>query len=447
MDVVYLFEHAARELDVACAVTHLLRQRGLRATIVQWPHGFHRVASLPTPKVVVLPFCYTAASFANCLLEWRTATYFNAAWEQLFYSGNEKAKSPRGTFATRHVVHHAWGDYTAEMLQQRGVPPEHIFVNGHPAYQLYEPPYAEYFPDRAAIAERFGLSARKRWVFFPENYNWAFYTPATLERFIMAGQRAEDVEAMRVFCDESLRAVLAWCVQLADMENVELIVRPRPATPAPEFRSYVESVIGRVPPHMHILQDGTVREWIRAADVVVSSHSTSLIEAAIARKPAFMLAPRDMPTVLAVDWHAKAKKIRSAAELVRAAFDADAADSLALADWAKSRVMARGDAIRNLARHLTAMVEGDVAVPPRLSRADAVLSRSIGPFPVPRTLLYGVRRVRHREIRRRPSGNVEPEYVPDLAGELEAEARIARWAEILSPAGPKREPMGTQQSS
>lgn len=443
-DVVYFFEHAARELDVACAVTHLLRQRGLRATVVQWPHGFHRVASLPAPKVVVLPFCYTQASFSTCLLEWRTATYFNAAWEQLFYAGNEKAKSPRGAFATRHVIHHAWGDFTADILRRHGVPSDRIFVNGHPAYQLYELPYASYFPDRAAIAERFGLSADKRWVFFPENYNWAFYTPETLRRFIMAGQRADDVEAMRVFCEESLREVLAWCVQLADRQDVELIIRPRPATPASEFRSYVERVIGRVPERMRILQDGTVREWIRAADVVVSSHSTSLIEASIAGKPAYMLAPRSMPQILAVDWHAKAPKIRSQSELVRAAFDADAADSLPLVEWARSRVMAHGDAIRNLANHLATMVRGDVPLPGPVSRADAVEVRKVGPFSIPRALLYELRRFRHRGHRRRPSAVVEPEYVPDLAGEREVEARIARWADILAGTQEEREAVGVQ---
>ncbi len=38
IDVVYLYENVAREMDVACAVTALLRQRhGVSVRIVQWP--------------------------------------------------------------------------------------------------------------------------------------------------------------------------------------------------------------------------------------------------------------------------------------------------------------------------------------------------------------------------------------------------------------------------
>jgi surface carbohydrate biosynthesis protein len=433
-DVVYFFEHAARELDVACAVTHLLRERGLRATIVQWPHGFHRVASLRQPKVVALPFCYTESSFATCLLEWRTAAYFNVAWEQLFYPGNEKAKRPRGAFATRHVVHHAWGDFNAAKLEGYGIPAQNIFVNGHPAYQLYELPYAAYFADRASIAERLGLSAEKRWVFFPENYNWAFYSAEMLRRFLAAGQRAADIEAMRAFCETSLHDVLGWCVDLVRNGDVELIVRPRPATPAAEFRAHAESVIGALPPGMHILQDGTVREWIRASDVVVSSHSTSLIEAAIAGKPAYMLAPQDMPAALAVEWHATVKKIHTAADLMRVVAQSDAADSSALTRWAKNRVMSHGDAIRNLADQIAAMAAGVIPLPPAVSRADAtpLTGRARFAFAGSRSLLYEARRIVHRRNRRSPSPAIAAHYLPDIAGEREVEQRIARWREILS---------------
>lgn len=432
-DIVYFFEHAPRELDVACAVACLLRERGVRTTIAQWPHGFYRVADMPTPAVVVLPFCYTENSFADCLLEWRDAAYFNMSWEQLFYPGNRNAKSPRGPFALNHVIHHAWGASYADWLQDRGVHSDNVFVNGHPAYALYDRPYRGYFDSRSELAEKHGLSRAKRWVFFPENYNWAFYSDQTLRRFIDAGQDPEHVTQMRDFCDRSVRETLQWCAQVAGTEEAEVIVRPRPATPLPEFRRFAEGVLDAVGAGLHFIQQGSVREWILASDVVVSSHSTSLIEAALAGKPAYMLAPEPMPDALVVDWHRHARRISNAEELKAAVRSGgeDLAESTELAKWARSGMMANGDPISGLADYLQELANGNRSAPPPVARRHAAPRGRLGRLGIPRAALFEGRRLLYRQRRRRPSERIEPEYLPDLAGEEEVEERIQKWSTLL----------------
>jgi len=427
-DIVYFFEHAARELDVACAVASLLREQGIHVRVVQWPHGFHKVSGQPTPKVVALPFCYNERSFAGCLLDWRQATYFNLSWEQLFYAGNEKAKTPSGAFALRHVIHHAWSDYYAQWLTGLGVPEANIFVNGHPAYAMYRPPYRDYFASRAELAQRHGLRAERRWIFFPENYNWAFYSPQTLQRFIDAGHQPSQIEEMRLFCDASVRATLHWCAEVAESTGVEIIVRPRPATPAQQFREFAMEVLGQVPQSMHIIQDETVREWVLASDVVVSSHSTTLIEAAVAGKPQFMLTPRAMPTSLKVDWHKLVPKISSVSELAERSQNAEEDSHTPLCEWADARLLGHGDPIIGLAKRLSQLADGALPVPPKVARRDAMLPGRMG---VPRAMLFEARRVLRRDLRRRPNNVVEPEYLPDLAGEREVESRIERWQDII----------------
>ena len=431
-DVVYFFEHAARELDVACAVACLLQERGIRTSVVQWPHGFHRVSAHGAPAVVALPFCYNERSFAGCLLDWRTSAYFNLSWEQLFYAGNEKAKSPTGAFALKHVIHHSWSDYYAAWLQERGVPSDNIFVNGHPAYALYREPYRAYFTTRDELAQQHGLDADKRWIFFPENYNWAFYSAETLQRFIDSGQSRAQIEEMKHFCDSSLRQTLEWCRQLAGNAGVEIIIRPRPATPLPQFRSFVEEVLGELPRNMHLIQAGTVREWVLASDVVISSHSTTLIEAAVAGKPHFMLAPEPMPAALAVDWHQKVRKIRTGAELVQVAMqpERDLAEN-PLRKWAEAKLLSRGDPIVGLAERLAMLARGEVAAPAPVSRRDAMLPP--GRFRLPAPILFEARRTLRKNLRRRPIERVAPEYLPDLAGEREVESRVAKWRDLLVP--------------
>ena len=83
VDIVYLYEHAARELDVACAVAALLETNyGLSVEIVQWPVEFGRVAHTIRPKkIVVLPYCYVEEDFSTVLAYWRGVHNVNLTWE------------------------------------------------------------------------------------------------------------------------------------------------------------------------------------------------------------------------------------------------------------------------------------------------------------------------------------------------------------------------------
>ena len=204
IDIVYLYEKAVRELDVACAIKYMAQHLyGLRIEIVQQNYGYPQAFEEFHPRVVVLPFCYQERSHNAYLLQWRKAVYFNLTWEQLFYPGNRTAKTPRGEFAVNHCLHHAWGDFYADFLRQQGIPNKHIFVNGNPAYALYDEPYRQYFKQRSDLASQHGLDPVRRWIFFPENYNWAFYDESMLQQMIGDGQAPDQVFAMRDFCRQS----------------------------------------------------------------------------------------------------------------------------------------------------------------------------------------------------------------------------------------------------
>jgi hypothetical protein len=207
-------------------------------------------------------------------------------------------------------------------------------------------------------------------------------------------------------------------------------VRPRPATPLAQFSEYAREVLGSLPNGLHLIQEGTVREWVLASDLVISSHSTTLIEAAVAGKPQFMLAPEPMPSALAVGWHDCVRKIHSASELVQESLTPSVgASTTPLKRWAEERLSAHGDPILGLVDRLTELAQGRLPRPPVISRHDAAPS---APFGLPPALVFEARRVLRKSKRRSPSQTIEPEHIPDLAGEREVEPRIARWREILS---------------
>jgi surface carbohydrate biosynthesis protein len=427
VDIAFLYEHAARELDVACAAAAVLRQSGVSVEVIHWPTGFPGAVRGLRPKLVVLPFCYTERGYEALLAYWWEAAYFNMTWEQLLYLGNRRAKTPRGDFVTRNVIHHAWGNSYAAFLGANGIGESRIFLNGQPAYALYAEPYRRYFKSRSELAALYGLDASRRWIFFPESYDWAFFSKATLRTIIKDGQPADDVRTMKEFCDRSLREVVIWCARAADAGNVELILRPRPSTILAEFVYFIRQVLPGVPKHMHVIQEESVREWILVSDSVVSSHSTSLIEAAVAGKPVHIMEPVPIPAVLHAEWHDLLPHIGSAREFVEVCVGEAVEEDARLMQWARTTLMTPGDAIKNLTDYLASIVRGEEAAPPPVKRWTATPTLTW----IPPRWLWSYYRQLKQYLRNRETGGVEPEYVKDALPSRQVEERIRRWSQVI----------------
>ena len=101
---------------------------------------------------------------------------------------------------------------------------------------------------------------------------------------------------------------------------------------------------------MHFIKDDSIREWTMASDVVISSMSTSLVDAAVARKPAYLIEPYPTPEYLHSNWYDYITHIRTQEEFKSVCLnDSTAADNSQLANWARTELLGRGDAIWNLA--------------------------------------------------------------------------------------------------
>jgi len=428
VDIVYLYEHTARELDVACAVAAFLeKEHGLSVEVMQWPVGFGRNVHLLRPrKMVILPYCYVEEDYSPLLAYWRDVHYVNLTWEQLLYPGNEKAKTPRGEFVIKDVIHHAWSEQYVKSLKKYGVSDKHIFLNGQPAYTLYETPYRFYFKSREELAQQYSLDPSKKWIFFPENYNWAFYMKNRLDLFIRDGQTADQVDTMKEFCDFSLSQVLKWFEELMhSSEDVEVIIRPRPSTTVDEFVSVIRKRLGKIPSGLSVIQDGTVREWILASDIVVSSHSTSLIEASIAGKRTYMLEPYPIPVDLQAMWHQYLPHIKNYDDLVIVCVsdDDDNFVDRRLAGWARDNLMSKGDSIRNLAEFLSKLVVVPVSKP-----ESAVLHNTRY---YPHVWLWVIYRNLRRLYFYWKTCAIEPVFVKEMHTKKEIENRKKKWLAFL----------------
>jgi hypothetical protein len=235
------------------------------------------------------------------------------------------------------------------------------------------------------------------------------------------------MDTMVRFCRDSLTAVLAWCAVVADQRAVEIIIRPRPAVPLEDFATFAHVAVPDAPATVHITKAETVREWILASDVVVSSYSTSLIEAAVAGKATAIVEPFPIPAVLAADWQAQLPHLTTLAAFDHACQQSTPATGQALNEWTRASLLAHGDAIVNLAQILA-----DV----RQSRAKrSTLGRSsVLPRGGPRWrawLQFEHMRRTGQNARRTAPDSISPLYEKDIVSEAEIKRRVQRWGQVL----------------
>lgn len=356
IDIVWFIEHISRELDVAASVSILLNKK-YKKTIKVAPLNSLDIFKNYNPSIVLLPYCYSIkdAILRNCFKYWPEAVFVNLSWEQIFYQANLEYKAPRDIFAKKFVIHHAWSSKRKNFLMERGVAQKNIFVNGHPAYRLYKKPYRNIFAAKKELAKRFKLNWQKKWLFFPENYSWFFYSDHNIKEIIRQGQSEKVVLTMKRYCGEALSQVFHWlndAVQKYGRE-FEFILRPRPAFSLDYFKKKVQFLFPRLSEKIRVIKDYSVREWILSSDIVISSFSTSLIEAAVAGKSVYMLDPIPFPQELKASWYELVLKIKSKKSFFDILEKSTPDESFTkLADWAKKEFFLTPDPIIGLVDYL-----------------------------------------------------------------------------------------------
>ncbi|MBV6396422.1 MAG: hypothetical protein HFACDABA_02020 [Anaerolineales bacterium] len=323
------------------------------------------------PAAVVAPYLHAAqdTGIKDILMAWPRTVFVDLAFEQVLQKIDYEIKAPRDKFAQEEALHVVWSEQFKEFLEGYGSPEENVIVNGNPVYELYRPPYNGYFPPRQQLANDFNLDSSKRWIFIPENFGAAFFPESRIKKYMKLGTSETDIRNYKHFATESLQWTAQWLKKAGEENDVEIIVRPRPSTPKADFERFCREAAGAFPPNIHIIKDGTVREWIIASDLVGSSYSTTLIEAAVAQREIFMLAPVPFPAFMHNDWFGMVPHVRSYGDLLSVINNPASQDNWKpLHNWAVSTMLGKGDVFINLANLLARIYHHDEIIPRRVYR-------------------------------------------------------------------------------
>jgi surface carbohydrate biosynthesis protein len=436
IDVLFFIEHVDRELDAAAAIALVLeRDHGLAVDIRNFYSDFLYCLWRYDPAVVVTPFCYFLdhSPMRDYVKAWPQARFFNMAWEQILYTMNKTVKVPKDEFAKARVRHVCWTRQYKGFLRDLGVPESSLVLAGNPVMQFYDPPYRDYFASRAMLAKRHGLDPSRKWVLFPENYRWAFLSESQMKAFVDQDADPRFLAEAKDYCLRSLTRLFEWLGELSRDEDPIVILRPRPATARDEMAGFLAGVVSAPPRNLRIIKSESAREWILAADHVVSSYSTTLIEAALAGKPVHVFSPERFPEALEDEWYGLVPCIETKQALVGALRENGAGQTGArLNAWARERLLPAGDplpriaaAVAALRKEAPALVQG--AAPPdhgRLIPFQGVVERV-------RNSLQR-RPGYHESLRRRDSrySFTIKKHEKDIFGAHDVARRLRRWQKI-----------------
>lgn len=436
MEALALIEHVDRELDLICLVKLLLKQRhGIELKIANFYADAPLTLARPAPRVVLTPFFYAAEDVVvnDYVVAWKGGTRFvNLAWEQVFYPSHQAIKAPRDKYTRKKVTHLAWSRNYVDYLRANEVFERQARLVGHALYRLYGPPYTDYFADRATLAREFGLDPAKRWVFVPENYRWAFFTDTKLTKLGRRGVEGEELLRMRDFCRRSLTALMRWCDALARQPDVEVIFRPRPATSLQELQEFSARIFGGRLPAYHVIKERTARDWVLASDVVASSYSTVLIEAALADKALVKVAPEPIPDGLRYDWCELLPDVKTQEAFLKAcAAKAPGRPAQTLRAWAEEMFFPAGDPVDRLVEAIAEEVKAAYADPPPATSGEQGMKlpawlKLAAPHLSPQS--------RHAAFAKHVKGYFfnRSTHEKDLFSQDEVERRTRRWAQTLA---------------
>jgi hypothetical protein len=170
---------------------------------------------------------------------------------------------------------------------------------------------------------------------------------------VREGADRTELTGMRDFARDSLVYLLKWCNAAAGDKGLEIIFRPKPVTMLTEMEDFYKQHVNETrAAGLRFIKGESVREWILASGAVISSFSTTLIEAAVAGKPAYMVEPLPLTESFEADWYEYVPRIHNAAEFQVACREKSSPMPDRLNTWAQGEMLSNGDPISGLTNYL-----------------------------------------------------------------------------------------------
>ena len=290
VDVIFFVEHKDRELDSYKEVAKILKEKyNISSLIIS--NFFHSyLLWIYRPKLIVWnnltdnkgwPDGFIWNLYKNDLV------YVSHRWEQRLNPINEEFKAPKTEFEKNKVKFLVWDEYFKNYLIKYGVKKENIFITGNIANGLLFKMSKNFLYYRELLASKFELDNKKKWIFLPMNYGWAFMDDKAVEFRISRGYDREKAYEHRNFAYKSLVEFIHFLEKLSNLKEYQVILRSHPGVTTEQWKSKIKEVLEKNLDNIYFNKEYSIREWIVASDIIGSNWSTSVLDAQTIGKKVF----------------------------------------------------------------------------------------------------------------------------------------------------------------
>jgi len=291
VDVLIVYERKQRELENAVILQISLEKEGISTKIVQYyeTSGFN-IFNIRPPKIIIVPHLYNTKSFYRILSRFGHATHIvNLQYEQVLSEKWERlgAHTPKGM--AQNAIHVCWGRSTFERLSVAGTPHSNLRIIPPIHFDLLKNDFYTK-KTRSDLSVRFNINNKKKWSLFISSFTYADISDNRLR--MNEGAANTKLNDFPTIHTESRNTILAWLrsALTLDKDNI-LIYRPHPD----EISLDAVLMLRDEFPNFFIIREGSVKEWIGAADALFTWYSTSIVEAHFMDKPYSILRPHKLP--------------------------------------------------------------------------------------------------------------------------------------------------------
>lgn len=289
LDFLILYEHPVREYESILLLEAELKRRGYSCEIHQLlDRKKIKYVTIKRPRVLVSSCMYNSEAVNSHVYNnaGKCQRVVNLHWEQMLSDTQEEEEWFNFSGAAKNCIQTCWGEKTKERLVAHGMKSENCPVTGAIMMDFLRPEFNGFFKTKQQLCSEYGINPQQKMFLYISSFGYASMTDAEVKELSeMAGV---DFSGFAVTNRISMEMTLDWFSQyLSQNPDVQLVYRRHPSEWACEKLKEME----KQHPNFHVIFEGSVKQWICAADNIFIWMSTAVAEVYFAHKTCHILRP------------------------------------------------------------------------------------------------------------------------------------------------------------
>lgn len=289
LDYLILYEHPVREYESILLLEAELKRRGYSCEIHQLlGRKKLKYITIKRPKVLISSCMYNSEAVNSHVYNnvGKCAKVVNLHWEQMLSDTQENEEWFNFSGAAKNCIQTCWGEQTRQRLIAHGMKSENCPVTGAIMMDFLRPEFQGYFKTKQQLCEEYGLNKDQKMFLYISSFGYASMSDAEVKELShMAGV---DFTGFAVTNRISMQKTLEWFAKyLQKNPEIQLVYRRHPS----EWASDELMKMQKKYANFHVIFDGSVKQWITAADNIFIWMSTAIAEVYFANKSCHILRP------------------------------------------------------------------------------------------------------------------------------------------------------------